>query len=547
MSEIQSSSNAISKLLRVCAQWWWVWTGTTVTFGAVGLCYVLLLKNDVWVASQGLIVRDEANGAVMRLGRFQSQTEMKAAQETIIELARNPHVLTNALKAIGPDPSQPGALATWPNAKDVEDTVKNVVVRAPRGAELGTTEVIYLDTKHGSRQRAYQLNVAICDALESRLQEVRRSRADGVLAELTTACNTAMEDLKSVTQRLQDMERQAGADLSDLRGMTDSGANVNSSRTQLDAVKNELHQAQLHMRQLVLDLELADQALASTDQMLGPNSIVNSQPGLKKLREGLADARIHAAQLQGKFTQDHPLVIASIKAERGLESRLREEYELARVSLAKDVELAQRRIDDLKQQQSQLESRLANIANIRAAYGNLAAEVRSRSQIVQDAQRQLSEVQAARDAASSCSLVTRIDDPLASETPVGPGRSTIFAGTTLAGLLFGLGAVFLLNPFEVGGGYGRRRSDFEQRAGRRQSDRSGATRQSDMSGISQSSASQYLVPDNDDPDNSVSVVVAATTSPKAKSSNTPQPTEPSSDDLQQQPARRPLPTKPRTK
>jgi hypothetical protein len=68
-------------------QWRALWTGSTALFAALGLFYVIFLKNDIWVASQGLIVRAEANGAVMPLGRFESQTAMKAAQETVMEMA----------------------------------------------------------------------------------------------------------------------------------------------------------------------------------------------------------------------------------------------------------------------------------------------------------------------------------------------------------------------------------------------------------------------------------------------------------------------------
>ena len=82
-------------------QWRWLLAVSTVAFAAIALFYALFLKTDTWVASQGLIVRDEANGAVMRLGRFQSQTEMKAAQETILEMARNAQVLRDALSAVG--------------------------------------------------------------------------------------------------------------------------------------------------------------------------------------------------------------------------------------------------------------------------------------------------------------------------------------------------------------------------------------------------------------------------------------------------------------
>ncbi len=128
----------------------WVWSN------------VLCLKSDQWTASQGLIVRDEANGAVMRLGRFQSQTEMKAAQETILEMARNTQVLREALLEVGPEkkwwPGSATMTESWPSQSDVSDLADEAIgVRAPKGAEFGTTEVIYLDIKQSSRERALAL------------------------------------------------------------------------------------------------------------------------------------------------------------------------------------------------------------------------------------------------------------------------------------------------------------------------------------------------------------------------------------------------------
>jgi polysaccharide biosynthesis transport protein len=473
VNEFKITNGLLLRLLATCKQWWWLWVASTVVFGIIGLSYVLLFKKDVWVASQGLVVRDEANGAVMRLGRFQSQTEMKAAQETIIELAHNPQVLHDALKKVGPEPSMFGrsAVEEWPTAKDIEAfTKKGIEVRAPRGAEFGTTEVIYLDTRHTSRKRVYDLNIAICEGLQERLQQMRRARADGVIAELVTATEMARRELNSTTVKLHAVETEAGPDLSDLRGMTDAVSNGNSSRQQLDNVKAELRQSELQLQQLESDLELAEKAFADPEQILAPNSLLNSQPGLKKLREGLADARLTASQLQGRFTGGHPLVLAAVQAEQEIQVRLHEELGLARQSLVNDAQNRRKYIEKLREQQASLESRLDRLANIRAAYANLVNEVRSRTQILQDAERQLSEAQAARDAAVSCSLLTRIDDPRVGETPEGPGRSTILAGTTVAGLIFGLGIVFLLTPMDGASGFGRRRNDFNSPQGRRAAD-----------------------------------------------------------------------------
>ena len=485
MTDARISKNPAIQLFSTSLKWSWLWIGTAMLFGIAGFCYVTWLKKDVWVASQGLMVRDEANGAIMRLGRFQSQSDMKAAQETIIELARNPQVIHHALQKVGPEPSFLGqvSLENWPTAKDIELATKKIEVRAPRGAELGTTEVIYLDTKHSSRSRAYELNLAICDSLVDRLQEVRRLRADGVLAELTTARDVAKSELVTVTDKLQAIERKAGEDLSDLRGMTDAGSNTNSARLQLDTVKSELRQVETQYEQMKLDLELAEKAFASPEELLSPNTLVNSQPGLKKLREGLADARISASQLQGRFTEQHPLVIAAFKAEQEIQVRLREELGLARQAIVNDTVLIKNRKESLQEQHDRLIKRIEAMANIRAEYANLIAEVRSRSQVLQDTERQLSEVQAARDAAISCSLVTRIDNPFASETPVGPGRTTILAGSTMAGLFFGFGALFLLAPMETTG-FGRRATDFAAAIGRRASDRIPGMRSTDSAVVS---------------------------------------------------------------
>ncbi len=187
----QITNTKFIELLKTYWAWRRLWIGTTVVFGGIGLIYVLFLKNDMWTAAQGLIVRDEANGAVMRLGRFQSQSEMKAAQETILEMARNTQVLREALLEVGPAKSLfslEKISESWPTQREVSELAQDAIgVRAPQGAEFGTTEVIYLDIKQHTRDRALALNRAVCNALDNRLRQVRVARADGVINELVRA------------------------------------------------------------------------------------------------------------------------------------------------------------------------------------------------------------------------------------------------------------------------------------------------------------------------------------------------------------------------
>lgn len=479
MNAPRITNRQLLQLVSTYWQWRSLWIATTCGFAVLGLIYVLFLKGDTWVASQGLIVRDEANGAVMRLGRFQSQTEMKAAQETVLEMARNTQVLSDALIAVGTEPSWFGwgaAADAKPTISEIDSLAKDgVAVRAPRGAELGTTEVIYLDVMQSSQTRALELNKAVVAALEDRLKQVRQARANGVIAELLAAKEAATANLKKATERLQLMEAEAGADLSDLRGLTDMVGAGSSTRQMLDTIKIELRQAELELRQIRVDLEMSRESFEDPNQLLmTPSKLVNDSPGLKKLREGLAAASLEASFLKGRFTELHPLVIAAVDTENQIKNQMRQELGNAVATLTKEYEVAMGRVQLLQDQQGNLEDRINKVAQIRAGYANLASEVKARNEQLQEAERELAQAEATRDAALTSSLITRIDQPLIGEKPIGPGRSTILAGTTACGMFFGFGVVFLLSPID-GGAFGRRKYDYTGAAGRRSADSSTTT------------------------------------------------------------------------
>lgn len=472
----QVTNQALLQIVKTYWLWRLMWIGTTVVFALLGLFYVLFMKNDIWVASQGLIVRDEANGAVMRLGRFESQSEMKAAQETILEMARNSQVIREALRKVGPRASWFSWFSdseSWPSSGDVESLADSAIdVHAPKGAQFGTTEVIYLDVKQDSRERTVALSKAICEALEHRLQIVRKARADGVITELLHARDTAKKQLIQATEQLQLIERDAGADLSDLRGMTESNSGGNTNLQHLDLLKTEIRQAEHQQHQLLTDLNLLRETLQDPTQLsMAPSSLLQSQPGLKRLREGLADAQLAVSQLQGRYQDSHPVVLAAENSKTEIAAQLQQELLASLQAVERDVDIGQKRIDLLKNQQQQSEARLERLARVRADYGNLVSEVHTRSTILQDAERELAEAQASCDAALSTSLLTRLDEPVLGERPIGPSRSTILGGTTFAGLFFGLGIVFLLTPIDSGLNFGRRASDLQRDFGRRLSDR----------------------------------------------------------------------------
>ncbi len=97
-------NQSVKRLIHALLLWMPLWLGTTVAFGILGAVYAFVIKQDLWLASQALLVRDETNSSsTAKMGRFDSATQMKAAQETILEVVRHEQVVAQALKAVGPE------------------------------------------------------------------------------------------------------------------------------------------------------------------------------------------------------------------------------------------------------------------------------------------------------------------------------------------------------------------------------------------------------------------------------------------------------------
>jgi len=128
-------------------------------------------------------------------------------------------------------------------------------------------------------------------------------------------------------------------------------------------------------------------------------------------------------------------------------------------SVESDIALVDQRIARLDKQRLSSEDRLNRLADSRANYSNVLSEVKSKLAILEGAERELAEAQAARDSSISTSLLTRLDAPIVSDRPIGPGRTSIVCMCTFAGLVFGLGIVFVVTPIDMGPSFGRRSAD----------------------------------------------------------------------------------------
>ena len=446
-----------------------LWVGTTVIFTVTGLGYAFF-SESTWSARQPLVVRDEATGSVDRLGRFASQTELKAAQETILEMTQDPAVVARALQQIGAP--QGVDAASWPTTSAVDSTIKSSVnLVAPKGSEFGNTEVVYLTVKAGGQQRASDFCSAMFDNLTQHLRNVRRVRADSIISELYFARDLARKNLDEATNRLQHIEVKFGADLSELRNLNESISGDGATRRALEVSKTELQAAQVALSQQQSLHEMLVKGVNNPKEMLISGSdLLTSQPSLLRLKNGLIDAQIQSSELAGRYTEHNPKRRAAEAAETEILNRMQREIRSVVRGMQPRITLTEQRIAKLTSKKEALQERLDKLADARADYSIIHSEVKQRTELVADAERLLAEAQASRSASLSTNFVEQLGPPQVTDGPIGPSGSLLAAGSAMAGLIFGLGTVFLIAPGPTES-HGRRRwSDYLSGQGRRQSD-----------------------------------------------------------------------------
>ncbi len=439
-----------------------------------------MLRRDVWQARQPLVVRDEATNSVDRLGRFVSQSELKAAQETILEMAQNPEVVAAALRQIGPPDGEDEA--DWPTNKVIDSVAGGAVnIVAPKGSEFGNSEVVYLQVKSSGQARAVDFCKAMFDSLTAQLRNVRRVRADSVIAELAHARNLAAKNLDESSARMREIEVQFGSDLGELRNLNDTISGDGTNRRTLEQTTIERQTAELELEKLEALHELLVNGAENPQHLLiSGGDLLASQPSLQRLKDGLIDAQLAASQLSGIYTDQNPKHRAAVAAEQEIRRRMQQETAAVILAMQPTLRLARERVSRLAKREQALGERLGELAKARTDYAKIDAEVKHRTRQLADAEQALADAQASRSAALSTNLIAELAPPRVSDRPIGPGGSVLTVGSTLAGLLFGLGSVFLIAPgpteargrrrwsdYLVGG---RRSTDANPAADRRQGD-----------------------------------------------------------------------------
>jgi polysaccharide biosynthesis transport protein len=270
-------------------------------------------------------------------------------------------------------------------------------------------------------------------------------------------------DLGSQTAMLSAFEAKIGADLAELRTLNaDVGAQSASSQ-ELQAIEAERRSNEAQRRENERLLKLLSAAQGDTQQLLAtPGSLLKSQPAVSQLKTELVKAQVHTAALLGSRSEKHPFVVAARQTEELLRRQLHDEVAVAIRGLEVDVELGAEREEALSAKSAAIRERISQLAHARAEYSKLLASVANHTRLVEAARTNLADARARRAGAVSASVISRIDSVEAGVRPVGPSRKTVTAGGGIAGLLLGVGLVFLFaNPVSASAaaGQGQTKSD----------------------------------------------------------------------------------------
>jgi uncharacterized protein involved in exopolysaccharide biosynthesis len=374
---------------------------------------------------------------------------LKSIQETIMELSKGRSVLAATLVEVGPpaDCTRPSA---WPTDADIESLQKAVKITPPKGVEFGASEVFYLEVRDHDRTRVAELSSALSHQLQLHLQEIRDAKAQSMIDELNKAAQLAKSDLQAATAQLTALEKQVGSDLPELRSLMDANSSDTSLRRTVSEIESELRQfrgTEKANRQL---LALLKQAQADPTRLIAaPNRLLDSQPALRRLKDGLVDAQLRTAALQGRMSAEHPEVVSAKETEAQVAGRMHAELSTSIRGLESELLFDANRLEMLENQRNNAAERLTRLAGLRATYTNVLSEATNRAKLLDRAEQNLANARSDSASAKVASLITRVDAPDTGASPVSPSGPMIVLGGLLGGLLTGLGIVLLTAPATV--------------------------------------------------------------------------------------------------
>lgn len=454
------SNQRLDYVLLTLYRYKFVWIAPAILGAVIAFYYATMLSPQIWSARQSMIVRDDLLGQSFKPGRFDSIESMKSAQETILEIARQPQVIRNAMTKLGPPESLKGeaAIAEWPDEETIEDMQDAVLIHAPNGAEFGKTEVIVLNVKQSTPERSLKFIELLLVEIIAKVDEVRSMRLQSMEVELTRVRDAAMAELNKSKEKLTQMDKSLGSDIATMNALSDPQNSDNSIKRDISQIRIELREATLQLEKRTALLSQLEEAKTKPDRILGLSAeMIGILPALDDLKKEMIEKQAQFAVTTGLYQPGHPKYARSEKAIEAMREQIHLEIDLCVAAMQNEVKDAQTRWSRLDKEMNSLDDQLTKLSENRTELLTLVAELKERTEIANKAQSNLAEIKSLAEAGVS-NLIARVDEPQVSTRPDGPGKKLKILVGGFAGLMLGLGVVLLIAPpsdpeqFWFGGG-----------------------------------------------------------------------------------------------
>jgi polysaccharide biosynthesis transport protein len=393
-----------------------------------------------WSASQSLVVRDDLLGESFKPGRFNSPESLKSAQETILHIARKPQVIRDALLAAG---ISPDAL----DAQTIEDWQQLVSVVAPNGNEFGKTEVFVLGVRGRSLEQATKVVNALTTQTENHLRQYRSRMLESMESELAASLEQASQQYAELAERVGEIERSVGAELPALRAMIESSSMGSDLQHALEQIRSEIRTSTAELERAERQRDLL--SLAASDEagdfVSTSSDLIELQPVLKRLVDGLVDARLVLSAAMGRYDEGHPSISNARSSVNQTSAALRSELLATAAGLEMQIAMYGQKLARLSRSEAEYSERLIGLGKLRVEYKSLIDEMTRRSESLTKGRTDLAEIQSLASASNNVSLITRVGDPQLATRADGLSKRALALAGLITGLLGGLGIV-LLNP-----------------------------------------------------------------------------------------------------
>ena len=419
-----SNQQPVQGIASAFLRWKWIWIASTAICTVGGLLYVRIGQPRQWTATQRLIIDDDfAN----ELSDFANNWEFldSAAKQASLKFSQDHNVAIDDSKV---------------NLRPASHPVE--------GSEVyRRIRTISVQVSANTKQQAVELSNGVCTATETRLREAMHGRLDEEAFDHEASAQTVASQLETTEKLLAELPRRAQQELGGAAKDVVWSTGDSGLKRRLDRIRANADHLEEQRLELQHECRRTKQFLDNPAGLLEQRvSERDRNAKLKELRVGWATSLMQVTELQSRYTEAHPLLIAARETERSLAAQVHAELEKSSVVLEEELATNQADIAALEEEQAEVQLAMGQLKTYLDQYADAVEFSKQKRVELRAVESELAASLAKRESVDSVNLVSTPDAPsLAALEPEVDG-TTVVAGATLSGLILGFGLIFLFKP-----------------------------------------------------------------------------------------------------